>query len=339
MTYNISPLKEGRTLFALVLSYTNTAKIPGITIAGASPDDTIYTPPADAELIHYGYCKSIPNLPITPDGKPTPALLTRAALSCADIPHIIIDAGCIIPPKLPHIHTGIKPGNDIETEPSMTKQDAIDTIRSGMDTAYTLSKLCDNIIIGESIPGGTTTALALLRGLNLPYRVSSSMPKNPTDIKERVVNAALSRIQMDTHIDVAAHLADPMILFVTGMLKSLSSCNVILAGGTQMLAVLALSAKENDHHHTNATLATTTYVADDPDISFYKQAELFNVPVISVQPNLDKSRHAGIRAYTKGFAKEGAGAGGAILAAQHITKQDILPYIDAEYDKILSISR
>lgn len=326
-------LKSGRTLFVLVLSYTDTARIPGITVAGATPQDTIYTPPADAELIHYGHCISIPGLPMTPDGKPTPALLTRAALLHADIPYIVVDAGCVIPPRMPHIHTGIKPGKNIEAGPAMSHVDATHTIQSGEYMGRTLSSLCDNLIIGESIPGGTTTALALLRGLNLQYMVSSSMPDNPVQIKERVASAATSRLNMDTYMDVAVQTADPMILFVAGMLNSTSS-NIILAGGTQMLAVLALATKMG-HNTKNTMLATTTYVADDPDISFYRQAELFGVPIVSVRPHLENSKHAGIRAYTEGFAKEGAGAGGAIHAAQTIRGDKILPYIDREYDNIL----
>lgn len=251
----------------------------------------------------------------------------------ADIPHIVIDAGCAVPPRMPHIYTGIKPGNNIEIEPAMSCNDALHIIQTGEYIGHTLSSHCDNLIIGESIPGGTTTALALLRGLNLPYKVSSSMPKNPADIKERVVSAATSRLKMDTHVGVAAQTADPMILFVAGMLNTTSS-NVILAGGTQMLAVLALATKMR-HNTKDTTLVTTTYVADDPTIPFYKQAELFGVPVISVRPHLEDSRHAGIRAYSEGFAKEGAGAGGAIYAAQTITGKDILPYIDREYDSIL----
>ena len=47
-------------------------------MAGADPDFLKFTPPADAEFLHYGFCKSIDVIPMTPDGKPTPALLTRA---------------------------------------------------------------------------------------------------------------------------------------------------------------------------------------------------------------------------------------------------------------------
>ena len=333
----LESVRAGRTLFSLVLSHTRTSQIPGITIAGADADSTRYTPPADAELIHYGRCLSIPGLPATPDGKPTPALLSRAALQKAAIPHIVIDAGCALPPKMPHMRTGIRPGGNIEEGPAMSGKDAAHAVRCGRYAGRTLSSLCDCIIIGESIPAGTTTALALLRGLNLPYEVSSSMPDNPVHIKERVVASALGRLGMSDYMEVAAQTADPMILFVAGMLAA-SSCNVMLAGGTQMLAVLALASKIG-FEPRRTLLATTTYVADDPAVSFHRQAEVFGAPVASVEPRLDRSKHAGIRAYAAGFAKEGAGAGGAILAAQTITGQDILGDIDAEYDRIMPTLR
>ena len=46
-------------------------------------------------------------IPMTPDGKPTHALLTKAALESASIPQVIINAGSKIPPKLPYFQTGI----------------------------------------------------------------------------------------------------------------------------------------------------------------------------------------------------------------------------------------
>ena len=84
---------EGKEfLFSFVISYTETAEIPGITVAGADPDFLKFTPPADAEFLHYGFCKSIDVIPMTPDGKPTPALLTKAALESAGIPQVVINA-------------------------------------------------------------------------------------------------------------------------------------------------------------------------------------------------------------------------------------------------------
>ena len=89
----LESIKSKKSLFALVLSYTETCEIPGITFAGADKDSMQFTPPADAEYIHYGYCKTITQIPMTPDGKPTPALLTKSALESSSIPHLTINAG------------------------------------------------------------------------------------------------------------------------------------------------------------------------------------------------------------------------------------------------------
>jgi len=42
-------------LFSFVISYTETAETPGITVAGSDPDFLKFTPPADAEFLHYGF--------------------------------------------------------------------------------------------------------------------------------------------------------------------------------------------------------------------------------------------------------------------------------------------
>ena len=89
------------------MSYTQTCEIPGITIAGADSQSMKYTPPADAEYLHYGYCKTIDNIPMTPDGKPTPALLTKTALESASIPAENIKNPSKIVPKATMLGTMI----------------------------------------------------------------------------------------------------------------------------------------------------------------------------------------------------------------------------------------
>ncbi|MEM4611406.1 MAG: hypothetical protein QXS95_01505, partial [Candidatus Nitrosocaldus sp.] len=64
--------------FVLVISYTETAEVDGITVAGANKDLVRFTPPADAEFLYLGRCRCIDSVPATPDGKPTPAVITRA---------------------------------------------------------------------------------------------------------------------------------------------------------------------------------------------------------------------------------------------------------------------
>ena len=89
-------IKKKDFLFSFVISYTETCEIPGITIAGTDPDSVKYTPAADAEYLHYGFCKCIDKIPMTPDGKPSPALLTKVALESASIPHLIKKSGTVV---------------------------------------------------------------------------------------------------------------------------------------------------------------------------------------------------------------------------------------------------
>ena len=86
----IKVLSKKRFTFGLVASYSETCEIPGITIAGADKEFLKFTAPADSEYIEYGKCVCIPGIPISPDGKPTPALLTRVSLNSAKIPHFVV---------------------------------------------------------------------------------------------------------------------------------------------------------------------------------------------------------------------------------------------------------
>ena len=334
----IESIRDGRVMFVLVLSYTRTAEIPGITIAGADTASLRYTPPADAEYIEYGECRCIPGIPATPDGKPTPALMTRAALKAARIPHMVVDAGGLVAPQLPHMATGLGPGGNIAESPAMTVREARRAIEYGRMVGSALSDICDCLVVGESVPGGTTTALATMMGLNLPARVSSTMPENPVRLKEDVARAALRRLKMDDPVQVASQTADPMILLASGMLGAASErSRVVLAGGTQMLAVLALSAKLG-YNHANTAIGTTSYVVDDPGVRFAEQAQTISpVPVISVDPGLDSSGYPGLASYARGFAKEGAGAGGALMAAiarTGMAGDGVLSMIEEEYSRV-----
>jgi len=65
----LESIKSGKSLFSFVISYTETCEIPGITFAGADKNSIKFTPPADAEYLHYGYCKTINKIPMTPDAE------------------------------------------------------------------------------------------------------------------------------------------------------------------------------------------------------------------------------------------------------------------------------
>ena len=336
----IDRIEKKDFLFSFVISYTETCEIPGITIAGADQNSLKYTPAADAEFLHYGFCKSIDKIPMTPDGKPSPALLTKVALETASIPHVIINAGSKIKPQLPYFQIDLDSGKNISEFPALDNSLVLRAVDYGRIVGRTLASLTNCLLIGESIPGGTTTALAVMRGLGLDAKVSSSMPNNPVELKNTVVEKALARFDSDDPFVIVSNLGDPMIPFVAGMLSSSSEItNVLLAGGTQMAAVLAF-AKKIGFNENNTAIGTTCYITNDQTTNFSKiVAEVADIPILSVNPKLDNSKFEGLRAYSEGFAKEGVGAGGCIIASilkTGINSQTLLESIEKEYQRIFT---
>lgn len=61
-------LKGKRTSFVLVIGTTDVSLIPGITVAGATPELTMFTPAADAEYLITGACRVIRGVPVTLTG-------------------------------------------------------------------------------------------------------------------------------------------------------------------------------------------------------------------------------------------------------------------------------
>ena len=337
----LETIKSGRFLFSLVISYTETCEVSGITFAGADKNSIQFTPPADAEYLHYGYCKTINNIPMTPDGKPTPGLLTKTALESSSIPHLTINAGSKISPQLPYIETGLSFGKNISTQDAMTDSQVSHAVDYGRIVGRNMASLTDCLIIGESIPGGTTTALAVLRALGFDAKVSSSIPNNPIKLKNQIVNTALERINSDHPYSIVAKVGDPMIPFVAGMLSSASDVSkVMLAGGTQMTAVLAFASKLG-FNEENTAIGTTSYITSDKSANFKSLVqEISEIPAISVNPGMKNSQYSGLRAFSEGFAKEGVGAGGSIISSMLKTGNDSTKFLEMaekEYHRLFTL--
>ena len=79
-------------------------------------------------------------------------------------------------------------------------------------------------------------------------------------------------------------------------------------------------------------------MVDDPGVRFAEQAQTISpVPVISVDPGLGSSGYPGLASYARGFAKEGAGAGGALIAAiarTGMAGDGVLSMIEEEYSRV-----
>lgn len=333
-------------IFVCVISYTETSQIPGITFAGANPDLIKYTPAADSEFLYYGKCFSISGVPATPDGIPTPALLTRTALLLGKIPCLVVNSGSKIDPKIPFISFGINHGKNIQYEAALELFETHQAFEYGKILGKQLSKSNDLVVLGESIPGGTTTALGVLTGFGIDanYKISSSMPNNPHHLKIRVVQEAIKNQKTSDLIDpfkIISLLGDPMIPAVAGIATGViqSESKVMLAGGTQMAAVLAFMSSLNVSFD-KICIGTTSYVTKDEnsDLEFLVRTISPDIPILSVNPGLGKSTKNGLIMYDKGVVKEGVGSGGALIALilklnRSLDRDTFLRNIEEEYER------
>ena len=319
-TQAITRFSASNPVFACVISHTATSDIPGLTVAGANPEMVKFTSPADAEFLYYGHCRCIPVVPATPDGKPTPALITRAALQVASIPMLVVDSGTKVKPAVPVVSFDVGPGGNIAKEDAMPVEEVERAFAYGRALGAQLARASDLVVVGESIPGGTTTALAVLGalGVDAKFKVSSSMPENPHGLKNRVVASAYARAgKADSPVEAMARYGDPMMPSVAGIAAGAieHGGKVMLAGGTQMAAVLAIMNKIGTQLD-RVCIGTTCYVAGDgsADLAGLVRA-VKRVPVLACDLHLGESSKPGLRAYANGFVKEGVGAGGASIAA------------------------
>lgn len=317
-----------RPLFLCVLSNTDTGKIPGLSAAGASPDLTDYTPSADAELVELHKIVTIPEVPESPEGATTPAIVTKAALSLSGIPSLFVTSGLRRKPAVPYVDMNGSAGSDIRF--STAVPDAADIMDRSALLGKKLAAFSDCIFIGESIAGGTTTAMAVMQALGYPGRVSSSLLDHPMAKKQEIVDTAMERCgasfgsMRPDPLRALRELGDPMIPAVLGLLKGLSETKVVLAGGTQMAAVLC--AADALGLGGDVSIATTRYIVEDRNASFVETVEELGRRWYMADPGLERSKIPALSCYARGSAKEGVGAGGAILAAslRGVTQQEIV---------------
>jgi uncharacterized protein (TIGR00303 family) len=344
----LDQLKEKKPLFLCVIGVTETAKIQGISAAGENPEITDYTPPADVELLQLGKCKCIPGVPVTPDGIPTPALITMSALKLADIPTLIVSAGLKVKPCVPFVDLGGKPGRDIRTGRAL--DNAEEVLNRAKIAGENLAKTADYLVIGESIPGGTTTALSVLlaMGIDAKGKVSSSMPNNPHELKRRTVEEGFKAAGakfgdfVDDPVKAVSTVGDPMQPALAGLvLGAADRVPVIMAGGTQMAAVLAVVNALNPDILDNVAVGTTRWIIADKTADMKGLiAEIADVPLLAADMDFSSSRFDGLKAYEAGVVKEGVGCGGAAMAAMlktngKITKQVLLEEIEKNYKQLV----
>ena len=335
-------------LFSCVLGFTETGLIPGISAAGATPADRRYTALADAEFLVNGP-RGNPAYPLPPlAGGASPVLISRAILESLHWRLRVINAGLQDLPSIPHIRMGGLPARCLSTgyalDRAVVEQLFAAGYRLGQQLATEGNPLPpDYLLISECVVGGTSTALAVLLGLGIDAtnRVNSSHIFCNHAQKLDLALTGLRRSGLgEWHPDrqcvqgsldqdplaVVAAVGDPMQPVAAGMALAASQISgVLLAGGTQMLAVYALARaiaqrRQLPWKPEAIAVGTTRWVAYDASGDTLGLAKAIAPPeeepiLLTTLLNFAQSTWTQLRAYEAGFVKEGVGAGGAAIAA------------------------
>ncbi|MFA4877432.1 MAG: TIGR00303 family protein [Methanoregula sp.] len=301
-----------KPLFCGILGNTLLSTVPGISGAGPTPQDTLFTPVLDAELVTRGSITSIPMKPNTPTGCPTPATITRAMMELCRIRPLFINAGLRHKPTIPCFDVYGEVGGDSRYGDAVPC--AGELFSRGEIIGEILSDTSDLLVLGECVPGGTTTALCVLRALGYNAAVSSSFVTNPITQKEEICRLVLERIGeagVNDPLDIIRYAGDPMMPVAAGIAKSYTG-SLLFAGGTQMLAVCAVIKSMG---LSLPSVVTTAYVRDDPSANVQALADQIGADMIYVDPDFGELGHPGLARYCIGEVKEGMGAGGAMCLA------------------------
>jgi uncharacterized protein (TIGR00303 family) len=355
--------------FNLALGATAISDIEGASAAGADAEARRQTPKLDAEALVTGRTALGEPLPSSPAGVTSPVVITRACLSLIKHTVNIIDCGTFEPPQVEHATTVGRPGKNIALTDSMDISQARALFDQGWEMALKRNlkqkpNRCGDynslFVLAECVPGGTTTALGVLNALGFAadQLLSSSIPGQKAGIQSAIVASGLSRLEqslgagelkklcLKDPLYAVSCLGDPMQAFAAGFtlgaLEASAAQNngpkaVVLAGGSQMLAVYALVKvlakaqtrtdfrNNNNNNNNNNNLATlvedrlvvitTKWVAYDPFANTKALAQLVGAPYVAACPDFHMSRNPGLRAYEDGHVKEGTGAGAALLLA------------------------
>lgn len=330
--------------FACVLGFTETGLIEGISAAGATPEDRKYTAIADAEFLVNGV-KPNPKYPLPPlHIGASPVLISRAVVEALNIPIWLFDAGLPQPPAVPAIALGGQPAKCVSTGKALPLSTVKNLLDRGLFWGEKLAKQLPEsyLIIGECVVGGTTTALSILTGLGIEAqgKVNSSHPSCNHSQKWAIVQQGLKQISDKSDpLQLVAAVGDPMQIAVAGMAIAASRhCGVLLAGGTQMLAVYALlEAIARTYslpcYRDRIVVGTTRWVAEDTTGDTVGLAEVMgDIPLLATQLSFTGSHFENFRAYERGYVKEGVGAGGCAIAAHladNWTNDRLVEEIDA----------
>ncbi len=324
----------------VVLAGTRTAEVEGISAAGSTTESRKYTAIADAELLLKGpgMTRSWPLPPL--EAGVSPALISHVAVRSLEIQPFALAVGLLYMPPFPHLRIespGLGPSECISTGKSMERKRVDILVEQGKVIGKKLKK---PLVLCECVPGGTTTAQAVLTGLGIYVAdlISSSLIHPPKEIKTRVVSLGLEAAGITTSTSpesLMAAVGDPFQPVAVGILLGALESNqpVFLGGGSQMIAVVALAlASLPSKFHSRlidlVSIGTTAWLAEEVletscesnglRVLIDRVSDYFSVKLLGIASGLrfDSSMHQSLRDYEIGYVKEGVGVGVLTFLAQ-----------------------
>ncbi|BAQ64864.1 nicotinate mononucleotide-dependent phosphoribosyltransferase CobT [Geminocystis sp. NIES-3709] len=338
-------------IFTCTLGFTATALLEGISTAGKTPESRRYTALADAELLVNGVTLNpvfpLPSLAVGV----SPTFISRSVIEWFNLPIYVFNSGLLQQPSVTTIDLQGKPANCVSTGKALPLSTVKHLYQKGLYWGKLLGEKAQAqrhtshpsyIILSECVVGGTTTALAVLTalGISAQGKINSSHPICNHQQKWDVVQKGLKNANFSTNPDpfeIISAIGDPMQIVVASIALSASQqTGVMLAGGTQMLAVFALIQALKTRYYQDANLdniivGTTRWVAEDSTGDTVGLSKIIsNVSLCATKLNFSNSCYPSLQAFEQGFVKEGVGAGGCAIASHllGINKQELLGMIE-----------
>jgi uncharacterized protein (TIGR00303 family) len=346
-------------IFTCTLGFTNTALLEGISTAGKTPESRRYTALADAEFLVNGVTSN-PVFPLPPLAVGiSPTFISRGVIERFNLPVYIFNSGLWCQPSVSAIDLGGKPANCVSTGKALPLSVVKHLHQQGLYWGELLGKKSllqtarsNYIILSECVVGGTTTALGVLMALGIDARgkVNSSHPLCNHQQKWNIVQQGLINANLSLNADaleIIASLGDPMQIAVASMAISASKyTGVMLAGGTQMLAVFALiKALDRAYHYDanldNIIIGTTRWVAEDTTGDTIGLSKTIgNISLCATNLNFSNAHYPSLQVFEKGFVKEGVGAGGSAITSHllGIDKEELLSMVEAIVSRFHSVT-
>jgi len=344
-------------IFYLVIAGTETSQIQGISAAGINSKARKKTALADAEFVLFGPTLDHKyKLPFLNAGV-TPALISYVCsrLICAS--PIVVPIGINEKPYFKHLFVENYtegPSKCLTTGNSMNKKRVLSLYKKGLEIGKSTNQ---PIFISECVPGGTTTAQAVMAafGLNVNSLIGSSLINPPRILKENVIKAGLLNANLTYNfdsIDVISSVGDPFQAFSMGLLigARLAKQSVVLSGGSQMLAVILLAlefieAKEKQEFIDFVFIVTTGWLVKDNTLSdlldLITEKHKVNLLGMASPLNFKSSKHKELSDYEIGYVKEGVGAGGMSIFAflKGFSNEEILSMCQVNLEKMKKLGQ